>query len=113
MPGGGGLIGAGAGAVAVVLALIAFIRFFLVRQIRDLTRRVNGLEEKYDEERGQKHKAYNDVARTTMALDLVQRLAKECQCGVLSPLEQIIARLVAELETLPHRRFDDLATERS
>lgn len=96
-----------AGASAILLALIAFIRFFLVRQIRDLTKRVDSLEEKYDHERGLKHKAYNDVARTVMALDLVQRLAAECKCGVLSPLEQVIARLVLELETMPHRRHDE------
>ena len=105
----------GAGSVGVViLALIAFIRFFLVRQIRDLRKdvtdlndKVDDLEAKYDEERGLKHKAYNDVARTVMALDLVQRLAEECKCGVLSPLEQVIGRLVTELETMPHRRHDD------
>ena len=99
---------AGAGAVgAVALALIAFIRFFLVRQIRDLTVRVDDLEEKYDLERSLKHKAYNDVARTVMALDLVQRLAEECQCGVLSPLELVIGRLIEELETMPQRRYTD------
>ena len=113
LPDGGELLGAGA-VGAIVLALIAFIRFFLVRQIRDLRKDVetlrddlDSLNEKYDEERGLKHKAYNDVARTVMALDLVQRLAEECKCGVLSPLEQVIGRLVTELETMPHRRHVD------
>lgn len=104
--GGSDLVGVGAvGAVAV--ALIGFIRFSLVRQIRDLTIRVNGLEAKYDLERKDKHKAYNDVARTTMALDLIRRLASECDCGVLSPVEEIIDRLFAELETLHHHAIGD------
>lgn len=99
--GGSNLVGVGA-VGAVALALIAFIRLFLVRQIRDLTTRVNSLEEKYDEERGLKHKAYNDVARTTMALDLVRTLARECTCNVLGPLPEIIDRVMDELETLHH-----------
>lgn len=113
LPDGSEVLGAGA-VGGIILALIAFIRFFLVRQIRDLRKDVadlrddlNDLETKYDEERGLKHKAYNDVARTTMALDLVQRLARECECGVLSPLQEVIGRLVTELETMPHRRHDD------
>lgn len=103
-----GLIG------ALALAVMAFIRIFLMRQITDLrsdvdrlTRQMADLERLYDEERGLKHKAYNDVARTVMALDLVQRLAKECTCGVLAPLEEVVSRLVAELETMKHRRVDD------
>lgn len=94
-----------AGAVAaILLALIAFIRLFLVRQIRDLTERVNKLEEKYDLERATKHKAFNDVARSVMALDLVRRLAEQCTCGVLDPLTEIIDRMFLEFETLQHNR---------
>lgn len=96
-------------------AFIAFIRIFLWRQITDLRADVNRLvgqiaelEEKYDEERGQKHKAFNDVARTVMALELVRRLAKECTCGVLAPVGEIIERLFTELETAAQRRHDDL-----
>ena len=99
---------------ALALAFIAFIRFFLWRQITDLRAdvlslndKIDAIEAKYDEERGLKHKAYNDVSRTVMALELVQRLAVECKCGVLSPLEQVVAKLVSELETLRHRRSGD------
>jgi hypothetical protein len=35
-----------------------------------------------------------------MALDLVERLAKNCTCGALEPLNEIISRLVHELSTL-------------
>lgn len=91
------------------LAVMAFIRIFLMRQITDLRNDVNRLtsqmaelEVKYDVARGDKHKAFNDVARTVMALDLVQRLSRECSCGVLAPLQEIIDRLVLELETMKH-----------
>lgn len=106
--------GQAAGAIAIGLALIAFVRFFLWRQIQDLRTDVHDLqahiadlEERYDEQRGAKHKALNDVAKTVMALDLVQRLSEECTCNVLAPLQEIISRLVAELKTYPGRRFDD------
>jgi hypothetical protein len=103
-----------AGATGVVLALIAFVKFFLWNQIKDLRRDVARLrddvvriEGKYDEERGRKHKAFNDVARATMALELVRRLAETCTCGVLDPLTEIIERLFAEMETISLRRHDD------
>lgn len=103
-----------AGAAGLVGAFIAFIRFFLWRQIQDLREdvetlqaHVDRLEVRYDEERGAKHKALNDVAKTTMALDLVQRLAEQCTCNALAPLHEIIERLVAELATYPGRRHDD------
>jgi hypothetical protein len=83
-------------------------------QVKTLDGKVTEVERLYDEERGLKHKAFNDVARTVMALDLVQRLARECTCNVLSPLSEIIDRLLNELETVPHvadhihrRRGDD------
>lgn len=103
-----GLIG------GLTLAVMAFIRIFLMRQITDLRQDVDMLRTKlsriealYDEQRSMKHKAYNDVARAVMALDLVRRLAVECQCGVLSPLQQVIDRLLEELETTPNRRVTD------
>jgi hypothetical protein len=104
-----------AGATGVVLALIAFMKFFLWNQIKDLRRDVTRLrddmariEAKYDEERGRKHKAFNDVARATMALELVRRLAESCTCGVLDPLTEIIERLFAEMETIGRaRRHND------
>ena len=98
------------------LAVMAFIRIFLMRQITDLrsdvdrlTRQMSDLEHKYNAERGEKHKAKNDIAKAVMALELVNRLAKECTCGVLAPLGEIIDRLFEELETVAmhHRRFDD------
>ena len=95
-------------------AFLAFVRIFLMRHITDLREDVERLEDhvanlerQYDEARGQKHKALNDVAKTVMALDLVQRLAAECTCGVLAPLEEIIERLVLDLQTVPSRRHDD------
>lgn len=95
---------------ALALAVLAFIRFFLWRQIKDLRKdvatlegKVEKIEARYDEERGLKHKAYNDVARTTMALDLVRSLARECTCNVLGPLPEIIDRVMDELETLHHK----------
>lgn len=108
----GGFIGA-IGALA--LAFIAFIRIFLMQQISDLrkdvanlTKHVEDLESLYDQERGAKHKARNDVARTVMALELVRRLARECTCGVLGPVIEIIDRMFAELEAdVFQRRFDD------
>lgn len=69
------------------------------RDMAAVNTKVDRLEVLYDEQRSMKHKAFNDVAKTVMALDLVQRLAQECSCKVLSPLDEIIARLVADLET--------------
>ena len=102
------------GASAIALAFIAFIRLFLMRQISDLRddvadlrEQITEIERKYDQERGDKHKARNDVARSVMALELVRRLAKQCTCGVLEPVIEIIDRLFAEFETLANRRHDD------
>jgi hypothetical protein len=103
------------GGSALALALLAFIRFFLQRQIEDLRddvdnlmRKLSVLEHEYDRERGLKHRALNDVARTVMALDLVRRLAQECTCNVLAPVVEIVDRLTVELETVGvHRRYDD------
>lgn len=98
----------------LALAFIAFIRIFLMRQITDLrsdvdrlTAQMSSLRKQYDESRAEKHKARNDVARTVMALELVQRLAKECKCGVLSPVQEIVDRMMDELETIGRRRHDD------
>lgn len=95
---------------AVCLALIAFIRIFLARQISDLREDVErlehhlaDLEQRYDEQRGLKHKALNDVTRAVMALTLVQRLARECTCGALSPVIEIVDRMMVELATVPPR----------
>lgn len=110
----GGFIGLG----SLAVGLLAFIRIFLMRQISDLrsdvdrlNRHVHEIEVRYDEERGQKHKARNDVARALMALELVHRLAQQCSCGVLAPLQEIIDRLFTELDigSIPHRRFTDSA----
>ena len=96
------------------LAVMAFIRIFLMRQITDLRndvvrleKHVEKLEEDYNRERSDKHKARNDVARSVMALDLVRRLAQMCTCGALEPLLEIIDRMFVELETIPNRRFTD------
>lgn len=98
---------------ALSLAFIGFIRFFLWRQIKDLREdvihlhdKIEELEKKYDGERSLKHKAFNDVARAVMALELVQRLAAACTCRVLAPLEEILKQLAEEFE-IPHRRHDD------
>lgn len=82
----------------------------LETQLVAVNDKVAELEERYDEQRGLKHKALNDVAKTVMALDLVQRLAQECTCHVLDPLTEIIARLVSELSTISRRadRLEDL-----
>lgn len=69
------------------------------REIAELDAKVNHITDQYDEQRSMKHKALNDVAKTVMALDLVQRLATECTCGVLAPLSEIVDRLVADLAT--------------
>lgn len=108
----GGTIGIVGG---LSLAVMAFIRIFLMRQITDLRddvdrleKHLENLEVKYNEERGLKHKARNDVARTVMALELVRRLAAECTCGVLAPVIEIIDRMFAEILVEPARRVDDV-----
>jgi hypothetical protein len=100
------------------LAGLAFIRLFIWRQITDLRtdvdhlqRKLGQLEELYDQERGLKHKAFNDVARASMALEMVRRLAVQCTCGVLEPLIEIVNRMTDEFETMRHRHRDELAAE--
>ena len=95
----------------LALAVMAFIRIFLMRQITDLRNdvarleaHVSNLEAKYDQERKDKHRARNDVARAVMALDLVRRLAEQCTCGVLAPLTEIIDGMFDEFESLRHDR---------
>lgn len=72
----------------------------LKHEVDELRAHVEDLDHKYQVERSMKHKSRNDVARTVMALELVRRLGKDCTCGVLDPLMEIIDRLFAELETV-------------
>lgn len=72
----------------------------LSREVDALRKHVEDLDAKYQAERSDKHKSRNDVARSVMALELVRRLAKDCTCGVLTPLTEIIDRLFTELETV-------------
>ena len=57
------------------------------------------LEEENVRQRSMKHKVTGDLAKTVIALELVRRLAEECTCKVLSPLEEIINKLLDDLET--------------
>ena len=68
--------------------------------VASLNAKLDVITRQYDDQRAAKHKANNDVAKTVMALDLVQRLARECSCGVLDPLTEIVDRLVAELSSI-------------
>lgn len=100
---------------ALALAVMAFIRIFLMRQITDLredvdrnTKELAEVRLELSRARSEKHKARNDLARSLMALEVVRRLAEECTCGVLSPVIEIIERLFNELESEdPRRRHDD------
>src|SRR5437899_11444442 len=58
----------------------------LTGQVKTLSDKVNHLEVLYDEQRGLKHQAFNDVARALTALELVRRLARDFTCEVLAPL---------------------------
>lgn len=107
--GTGGFVGVLGG---LSLAFIAFIRLFLWQQIKDLRsdvaalqKHVGDLEERYDQQRSLKHQALQDVTKTVMALELVRRLAAQCSCGVLTPVVEIIERMMNELT--PYRRHDD------
>jgi uncharacterized protein (DUF3084 family) len=75
----------------------------LREQIHELRTHVHTIEQLYDEQRSDKHKARNDTARALTALELVRRLARECTCGALTPLTEIIDRILDEMETLPRR----------
>jgi hypothetical protein len=99
-----GSAGESIGFGAIFVAVLAFVRIFLWREITELNARVAKLEAQYDQERRDKHQARNDLAKAVMALELVRRLAAECTCGVLSPLSEIIDRLAAELSTLSRSR---------
>lgn len=74
-----------------------------------LDTKLDRLEALYDEERGLKHQAFNDVTRTVTALHLVQELSVLCECEAqpLAPLSKIIEKIMRELETVPRRRRDD------
>lgn len=100
-----------AGGVGVVLVVVLYRLIVdrnafhsqiedLQKEVGDLRTHVDNLDQKYQEERSLKHKSRNDVARSVMALELVRRLAKDCTCGVLAPLTEIIDRLFSELETV-------------
>ena len=73
-----------------------------------VNKKIEELEEENVRQRSMKHKVSGDLAKTVIALALVQRLARECTCNVLSPLKDIIERLLDELETSADRRYDDL-----
>jgi hypothetical protein len=79
----------------------------LREQIKDLRSHVHTIETLYDEQRGAKHQAFNDVARALTALELVRRLARECTCGALTPLIEIIDRILDEMETVRLRRLGE------
>jgi outer membrane murein-binding lipoprotein Lpp len=58
-----------------------------------VTAKVDRLEVLYDEQRSEKHRAQNELAKTRLALDIVRRLQAECTCGALKPLGDILANL--------------------
>jgi hypothetical protein len=114
----GGTVGGYAAVGGGVIAVLGFVRLFIWQQISDLRTDVDHLEAKlselehlYDQERGLKHKAFNDVARASMALEMVRRLAAQCTCGVLEPLVEIVNRMTVEFESMRHRNRDELAAE--
>lgn len=77
----------------------------LKRQISELSQHVARLEALYDEQRGLKHQAFNDVARALTALELVRGMAEECTCGALGNLPPIIERVLVEMETSRRSRL--------
>jgi hypothetical protein len=74
-------------------------------EVTELRAHVLRIEKLYDEQRGAKHQAFNDVARALTALELVRRLARDCTCGALTPLTEIIDRILDEMETVRRKRL--------
>jgi hypothetical protein len=74
-------------------------------EVTDLRAHVLRIEKLYDEQRGQKHQAFNDVARALTALELVRQLAHDCTCGALTRLTDIIDRILDEMETSRRARL--------
>lgn len=109
-------IGGGLGAVA----LIAFIRWMLSdnsqvlllrSEVNELRERQASLESEINEQRTLKHAISGDMARAVMALEVVRRMAQNCTCNALEPVEQIVDQLLNELSTIraarQQRRVDD------
>jgi hypothetical protein len=47
------------------------------------------------EQRSLKHRMATDLAKSRLALDIVRRLQRECSCGALNPLAEILDNLAA------------------
>lgn len=63
--------------------------------VMGLHEKIGRLEGQYDEQRSAKHQALNDVAKMKIAISIVRRLQRECTCGALDPLGEILANLAA------------------
>lgn len=96
----------GGTAAVVVIVIVGLFRWLvqndlslLRQQVTEQSARIAHLEVLYDEQRTDKHRAITDLASTLIALQLVRRLAQECTCKVLAPLEEIIDKLVDEVRS--------------
>jgi hypothetical protein len=115
MDAGSAYIGAG----VIVLAVVALARTLLldrsafnqqegeIRQLRsdvaNLSAKVEAITGLYEEQRSQKHKALNDIAKCVMALHLIYELSKDCTCNALAKVDSIVVSLLTDLSPSAQR----------
>jgi len=105
----------------ILLALLAFVRFFLAKQISDLRSDVDRLEAKVDRleaenstQRSLKHAARTELTRLYLLMKIIRVHAEQCTCGALDAVRNILDsvaddedRALAVVDPPGHRRHDD------
>lgn len=90
---GGDFLGLG----GLLIAVLAFVKFFLARQIADLREDVQRLEKKVDDlerenaaQRSLKHAARTELTRLYLLVKIIRVHAEQCTCGALEVVRNLL-----------------------
>ncbi len=81
----------------IFTGLLAFFKFFLDRQIRDLDRRVIRCEERWDAQRTRSHLALEELSKADLIMHYVHDRLDACTCDALEVVAPSIERYIAGL----------------
>lgn len=93
------------GTVTVLLGAIVGLFRWLVQndlvllrdQVDKQSARIASLEVLYDEQRREKHRLANDLAKAQILLGVIVDLAEKCTCGALEIVDDLLRRAVPDV----------------
>ncbi len=86
-----------AGYSGLFAAVLAFFKFFLNRQIRDLDKRLVACETKWDLQRTRSHRVIQELVKGDLLLQYVNDQHQACTCGSLDVIAPALERYIADL----------------